>query len=72
MSRLLLLSLACLLAACGQKGPLYLPASPVAPVAAPEAVAPGPAAEAVAAPVPAVAEPTEKNAKDKPATAPRP
>lgn len=70
MSRLLLLSLACLLAACGQKGPLYLPASPVAPVAAPEAVAPEPTAAAVAAPAPA--ESTEKNTKDKPATALRP
>ena len=37
MSRLLLLSLACLLAACGQKGPLYLPAP------APVTVAPAPA-----------------------------
>lgn len=39
MSRLLLLFLACLLAACGQKGSLYLPTAPVvtppAPVAAP-------------------------------------
>jgi predicted small lipoprotein YifL len=26
MLRLLLISVACLLAACGQKGPLYLPA----------------------------------------------
>ncbi|MCC6199334.1 MAG: lipoprotein [Moraxellaceae bacterium] len=29
MLRLLLLSLVCLLAACGQKGPLFLPATPV-------------------------------------------
>lgn len=38
MLRLLLLSLACLLAACGQKGPLFLPTTPiVAPVVTPPA-----------------------------------
>ncbi len=29
MLRLLLLSLVCLLAACGQKGPLFLPTTPI-------------------------------------------
>ena len=38
MLRLLLLSLVCLLAACGQKGPLFLPTTPV--VAPPVAVQP--------------------------------
>jgi predicted small lipoprotein YifL len=38
MLRLLLISVACLLAACGQKGPLYLPTAPV--VTPPSAVAP--------------------------------
>lgn len=41
MLRLLLLSLACLLVACGQKGPLYLPTTPaVMPPATVEAPAP--------------------------------
>jgi hypothetical protein len=34
MLRLLLISVACLLAACGQKGPLYLPTAPVGHAAA--------------------------------------
>lgn len=71
MSRLLLLSLACLLAACGQKGPLFLPATPVAPAAAP--ATPG------TAPVPVMTgqdatgqEATVKKEKTASATAPRP
>jgi predicted small lipoprotein YifL len=40
MLRLLLLSLVCLLAACGQKGPLFLPATPVVVVMPPVAVQP--------------------------------
>jgi len=66
MLRLLLLSLACLLAACGQKGPLFLPATPVAPAAAP--ATPG------TAPVPAVTgqDATVKKEKTESATAPRP
>lgn len=78
MSRLLLLSLACLLAACGQKGALYLPTKPVVPVTVPVAPLsppqPTPAAfpEATPASVPAVQESTAKDATDTPATAPRP
>lgn len=46
MSRLLLLSVLALLAACGQKGPLFLPPAPGAAAPAPEAApAPGTAAE---------------------------
>ncbi|MGB4341998.1 MAG: lipoprotein [Moraxellaceae bacterium] len=70
MSRLLLLSLACLLAACGQKGPLFLPVTPVAPT---------PGAAPVTAPVPATTgqaatgqEATVKKEKTESATAPRP
>lgn len=75
MLRLLLLSLACLLAACGQKGPLFLPATPVAPAAAPAT----PGAAPVTAPVPATTgqdttgqEATVKKEKTESATAPRP
>lgn len=71
MSRLLLLSLACLLAACGQKGPLFLPATPVVPAAAPVAT---PEAAPVTAPAPATTgqEATVKKEKTESATAPRP
>lgn len=76
MSRLLLLSLACLLAACGQKGPLFLPATPVVPAAAPVAT---PEAAPVTAPVPVMTgqdatgqEATVKKEKTESATAPRP
>ncbi|HCT40185.1 MAG TPA: hypothetical protein DF427_03210 [Moraxellaceae bacterium] len=70
MSRLLLLSLACLLAACGQKGPLFLPATPVAPAAAPAT----PGTAPVTAPVPATTgqDTTVKKEKTESATAPRP
>lgn len=53
MSRFLLLCLVGLLAACGQKGPLYQPVPPAAPV--------------VSAPVtvPAQVAPAEKDEKDK-------
>lgn len=68
MSRLLLLSLTCLLAACGQKGALYLPAKP-APVLVPEA------SSAVGV-TPAGSESAEKEPapkeKDQPATVPQP
>jgi len=67
MSRLLLLSLVCLLAACGQKGALYLPAKPVTPQPTPAA-----SPEATPASVPAGQESTDKDDKDTPATAPRP
>lgn len=53
MTRFLLPCLACLLAACGQKGPLYLPAPVPAPVVSPPAVL-----------APAQAAPAEKNEKD--------
>lgn len=64
MSRFLLTGLACLLAACGQKGPLYLPA----PVPAPAVSSP-----AVTAPSPAPSdEQDKKDAKDTPAAIPQP
>ena len=71
MSRLLLLSLACLLAACGQKGPLFLPATPVAPAAAPVAT-PAVATEVVPVPATTGQDTTVKKEKTESATAPRP
>lgn len=59
MSRFLLTGLACLLAACGQKGPLYLPA----PVPAPALSSPSPAPSD---------EQDKKDAKDTPAAIPQP
>lgn len=59
MSRFLLTGLACLLAACGQKGPLYLPA----PVPAPALSSPSPAPSD---------EQDKKDAKDTPAATPQP
>lgn len=69
MSRLLLLSLICLLAACGQKGALYLPAKP----------APVPEASAAVGVTPAGSESAEqerarkeKAEKNQPVTVPQP
>jgi predicted small lipoprotein YifL len=59
MLRLLLLSLVCLLAACGQKGPLFLPTTPV--VAPPVAVQP---AESIPGS-------TEESSQNTPPAAPR-
>ncbi|MCC2638596.1 MAG: Prokaryotic lipoprotein-attachment site [Moraxellaceae bacterium] len=54
MPRLLLLMTVALLAACGQKGPLYLPSpavtAPATPVAGPAQVAPAPVASGAGAP----------------------
>lgn len=74
MSRLLLLSLICLLAACGQKGALYLPAKP-ASVPVPEASAAAgvtPVGAGSAEQGPAPKESDEKDDKDQPATVPQP
>ena len=51
MLRLLLISIACLLAACGQKGPLYLPTAPVVTPPPAEATAAPEATPANTAPV---------------------
>lgn len=65
MSRFLLLGLSCLLAACGQKGPLYLPAPP-APAALSATAAP-------ALSVPASQDEQDNNDKqDTPAATPQP
>lgn len=71
MSRLLLLSLACLLVACGQKGALYLPAKP-APVPAPAAVGVTPAGSESAEKELTPKEKDEYVEKDQPATVPQP
>lgn len=68
MSRFLLLGLACLLAACGQKGPLYLPAPP-APVASPAVTAP---VQAAPAPTGEQDKQDEKDTQDSPAATPQP
>lgn len=65
MSRFLLLGLVCLLAACGQKGPLYLPA----PVTPPAVTAP---VQTVPAPTGEQGKQDEKDTQDTPAATPQP